>query len=164
MIMTVERPMVVDADAISCMEGDVSVLSKKKAPVVVTPHPGEMAGLFRVSPGEIQSDRMGYAKKLSVKHGVVSVLKGAGTIVAGNKGEIYVNPTGNSGMASAGVGDVLTGMISAFIGQGMSPAEAAAVGVYVHGLAGDIALREKGKRALIATDVIDCIPEAFRSF
>ena len=161
LIMTVDKPMVIDADGLNVLDGDSSVLGKRQFPTVITPHPGEMSRLLGISTSEVLKNRVGISRGTAVKHGVVVVLKCAGTIIAGPDGSVFVNPTGNSGMASAGVGDVLTGVIGSLISQKMACLDAAKAGVYLHGLAGDIAKTNKGEAALVAGDLLDSLPQAF---
>jgi NAD(P)H-hydrate epimerase len=153
--------MVIDADGLNNMSKMRDWPKKVKAELILTPHPGEMArlwqGLFRNEP---PTDRETLAKQFALQTNTTVVLKGAGTVVTDSK-QIYVNTTGNPGMASAGAGDVLTGVITALAGQGMSNFDAAVYGVYVHGLAGDIAADKLGQISLMATDIIDALPAAF---
>jgi NAD(P)H-hydrate epimerase len=162
-LTTVDLPIVLDADGINAVSGkDRVVLTKAKGPVVITPHPGEMARLLGISTGQVQRDRLGVAKKAAKELKGVVVLKGHRTVVATPTGRSYVNSTGNPGMATAGMGDLLTGMIAALIGQGLDPFTAAKAGAYLHGLAGDLAARRIGQVSLTATDVLASIPDAFR--
>jgi len=156
----VNAPLVIDADALNALSKDVSLFSKINVPVIITPHPGEMARLTNSSVSEIQEDRLNTALKAAEEWNVVVVLKGAGTIVATPKGEVYINETGNPGMATGGTGDVLTGIIAGFWAQGMNPEAAAAAGVFVHGLAADMLLGEKGFRGMTAGDIIKMLPAA----
>jgi len=153
--------MVIDADGLNNMSKMNDWPQKVKAELILTPHPGEMArlwkGLFRE---ETPSDREKLAVQFARQTNTTIVLKGAGTVVTDSK-QIYVNTTGNPGMASAGAGDVLTGVITALAGQGMNNFDAAVYGVYIHGLAGDIAADELGQISLMATDIIDALPAAF---
>jgi NAD(P)H-hydrate epimerase len=133
-------------------------------PLIITPHPGEMARLHRKTAADVQSDRLKIAVKtanMMAAGNPVVVLKGAGTIVTNGR-DYYVNQTGNPGMATGGTGDVLTGVISALVAQGMSRFDAAVLGVRVHGIAGDLAAKALGQTSLIATDVIEYLPAAFR--
>jgi len=153
--------LIVDADGLNNLSGIKSWPTKAKAELILTPHPGEMkklwSSLFRE---EIPADRQEQAGRLAQHTNTVVVLKGAGTVVTDGE-KVYVNKTGNPGMATAGSGDVLTGIIAALVAQGMSNFESAALGVYVHGLAGDIAAEKTGQISLIATDIIDVLGEAF---
>lgn len=173
LLKTAAIPMVIDADAINSIEGEKEILKNIKAQVILTPHTGEMARLLKnksksgrkMSEEEfrcqIEEDRINTAVSFSKETTAYLVLKGSPTIVSDPDGRVFINTTGNPGMATAGSGDVLTGMIASFLGQGMSPLNASVLGVYMHGLAGDIAALEKGMHSLIATDIIDKIPNAF---
>lgn len=174
LLRSLNRPCVIDADAINSVE-DIKTLRDCKAPLVLTPHPGELAGLIlrtnkalKQQPSrreviqDIEGDRIGKALSFSLESGVGLVLKGVPTVTAGPEGRAFINPTGNPGMAKAGTGDVLTGMISALIAQGLKPLDAAVLGVYLHGVAGDIASSHRGVHSLIASDIIEAIPEAFK--
>lgn len=157
-----EIPLVLDADALNAVSGDLSMLKALKAPAVITPHPGEMSRLMGKTIKEVQSDRIAAAVEFSEKWGVVTVLKGFRTVVAFPDGRVFINPTGNSGMATGGAGDVLTGIIAALMGQGADPGFSAVAGVYIHGLAGDCASEEKGEHGLIASDIIEKIPHIIK--
>jgi hydroxyethylthiazole kinase-like uncharacterized protein yjeF len=155
-------PAVIDADGLNALAGSLELLGKIKAPVIMTPHAGEMGGLLGISPRKVQKDRIGIASAFAMKYNVTLVLKGAATVVATPDGEVYINSTGNPGMATAGTGDVLTGMIGSFLAQGYAATQAACLGVYLHGLAGDLAAGEKGGAAMIAGDLIEKIPQAIK--
>jgi ADP-dependent NAD(P)H-hydrate dehydratase / NAD(P)H-hydrate epimerase len=155
-------PMVVDADGVNALAGFLDILKKVKAPVVMTPHPGEMARLLGNSSGDVQRDRVGCATGFAVRYKVTLVLKGAGTVIATPDGRVFINSTGNPGMATGGTGDVLSGMIGSLLGQGYTASQAACLGVYLHGLAGDLAAGEKGEMGMIAGDLIEKIPAAIR--
>ncbi len=150
-------PVVMDADALNIAAMDNSIFSNFTNDVIITPHPGEMSRLTGLSISEIQSDRISVAREFAMKWGINVVLKGARTIVADKYGNTYINSTGNSGMATAGSGDALTGAIAALIAQGMSSIEAAVAGVYLHGLAGDIAAQEIGQHGITAMDIAENI-------
>ena len=158
------KPLVLDADGLNALAEDVGLLKKLPLPIILTPHPGEMARLVRLSADEVQQDRQRIAVEFAKKYRVILVLKGHGTVVARYDGEAYLNDTGNPGMASGGCGDVLTGMIAGLLGQKRSPWDAARLGVYLHGLAGDLAAAERGETGLIASDVADKIPQAIRQY
>lgn len=160
-VTRIKKVMVIDADALNAISDDVPVLKKVKVSYVVTPHPGEMSRLVKKSASYIKKNRITVAKKFSNNYNAVVVLKGAGTVVAG-QGKTYVNKTGNPGMATAGSGDVLAGVIAGFLAQGLKVFEAARLGVYVHGLAGDLAAKEKGEAGLIAGDILENIPYAIK--
>lgn len=162
-IAKMERPCVVDADGISSLQGHLNILKTAKYPIVLTPHPGEFARLLKKDTAEVRRDRNTLAIDFSREYNVVLVLKGHGTVVAHPSGESYVNSTGNPGMATAGAGDVLTGIIAGFIGQGLTPLESSVLGTYVHGLAGDLAAKEKGALSVIASDILRMLPNALKS-
>ena len=160
-VLASRKPMVIDADALTAFSGKTSLLKKIKSPTILTPHAGEFARLFGGKAPGSDSERKKRALEAAKKFRVILVLKGYGTVVASPGGEIYVNGTGNPGMATGGSGDVLTGVIAAMLGQGVRPFEAACFGVFVHGLAGDFAARKKGQISLIAGDILDALPRAF---
>jgi len=162
-LKNLKLPIVVDADGINALAGKVDLISSYQAPMVLTPHPGEMARLRDTSVSEVQKDRIKSATTLAQETGKVVVLKGAGTVVARSDGECWINTTGNPGMASGGTGDVLTGIIGGFLVQGMKALDAAKLGVYLHGLAADFAAKEKEEVCLIAQDIIENLPVAIKS-
>jgi NAD(P)H-hydrate epimerase len=151
-------PMVLDADGLNALSGNLRPLEHREAPIVLTPHPGEMARLTGAeSPGEIQKDRRGMAVRFSRRYRCVLVLKGRGTVVT--DGELcWINETGNPGMAVGGMGDVLTGLIAGLMGQGMAALEASRLGVYVHGLAGDRAAEQEGMASLSPESLMKQLP------
>ncbi|HXY51966.1 MAG TPA: NAD(P)H-hydrate dehydratase [Terriglobales bacterium] len=156
-------PMVVDADGLNAFEGMAEKLTGKDHPVVITPHPGEMARLTGLSIPQIQRDRIGVARKFAREHGLVVVLKGHRTLVASPDGEVWVNTTGNPGMATGGTGDILTGMVAGMMAQNPERILQAVLGaVYLHGLAGDVGREKMGEQSLVATDLVRALPEAFR--
>jgi len=161
-ITHVDVPLVLDADALNILSSNVKILAKRKNETILTPHVGEMARLLKKKKETIGNESRETALNFAKKHKCTLLLKGPRSIVASLSGDIYVNKTGNSGMASAGSGDVLTGMIAALMAQGLSGFEAAKWGAYLHGLAGDIAAKDKTRTSLIATDIIDCIPLAIK--
>jgi len=155
-------PLLIDADGLNNLSTDVDTLKHAQAPIVVTPHPGEMGRLVGASTSTVQSDRAGVALKFASDYGCIVVLKGAGTIIASPGSDTYVNSTGNQGMATGGTGDVLSGVIGGLMAQGLPGLQASLAGVYVHGLAGDIAARQKGCRGMIAGDLIEALPDAWK--
>jgi NAD(P)H-hydrate epimerase len=162
-LLNFNGPVVLDADGLNCISKvGLNIFNKRRFPTVITPHPGEFSRLLGVSTKEIQDNRVEYAKYVSTNYGIVTVLKGANTVVSNPKGEVYINTTGNPGMATAGSGDVLTGMITSFIGQGIDADKASILGVYCHGLAGDIAKEEKGEYGMIARDILESIPSSIK--
>jgi NAD(P)H-hydrate epimerase len=160
---TVKVPTIMDADALNCLDKKPGAPKKAKAPLVLTPHPGEFAHMSGLKIEDVETNRIEAAIAFSRKSGAILVLKGVPTVVAEPDGEIFINTTGNPSMAKAGTGDVLTGMVASFIGQGLSPLDAARLGVYVHGMAGDLAASEFGLHSVLASDIIGAIPEAFKS-
>ena len=162
LVKRVDKPCVLDADALNALAGKASLLTESKLPPILTPHPGEMARLeIDASPQSVNADRIGVAGRFARERGVLVVLKGARTVVARPDGMIAVCPTGNPGMATAGTGDVLTGMIVGLLAQGLTPWDAACTGTYFHGLAGDLAAAQVGQAAMTAGDLIEHIPKAF---
>lgn len=151
-------PIVIDADGLNNIAHDLTMLNNKKAPVVITPHPGEMAKLLKMTIAKVNANRVELARTFAKTWSVTVVLKGAATVVAWPDGQVFVNTTGNSGMATGGMGDVLTGMITAFISQGMPAEKAACTAVYLHGAAGD-SLFEKTPLGYLASDLIKRIPK-----
>jgi len=154
-------PLVVDADAIYALSEDPTILKKTKIPLVITPHPGEIAKLINKDVDYILNNQLNITREIAQKYGIVVVLKGARTIIANKEGEVYINIGDNSGMATGGSGDVLTGIICSLIAQGADNFSAAISGVYIHGLAGDLARDIKGERGMIAGDILSQVPQAF---
>jgi len=163
LVARVEKPMVIDADALNALADTPVILEDDHVSAVLTPHPGEMARLMGVSSEKVQARRVHFAEFAAQRFRSAVVLKGYRTIIAENDRPLTICPTGNPGMASGGTGDVLTGMIAGLIAQGLLPFEAAAAGSYLHGLAGDIAARRVGMASLLASDLLAELPEAFRS-
>ena len=156
------KPLVLDADALNCVAKNPDILKKAKVPIIITPHPGEMARLVKLTPKAVNENRAEISADFAKEYGVVTVLKGSGTIIASPEGRVMINRTGNSGMATGGSGDVLAGMTGSLLAQGAKPFDAAAAAVYLHGLSGDIAAEKLGKISMLPTDLIDEIPQAFR--
>ncbi|MEE1016258.1 MAG: NAD(P)H-hydrate dehydratase [Ruminococcus sp.] len=156
-------PMVLDADALNCIADNPEILKKRKSDIIITPHPGEMGRLCGITAKEVNADRVDVALRFAEKYGVITVLKGSGTIIASPNGQALLNTTGNSGMATGGSGDVLAGMMAGLLTQGKSAFDCAAAAVYLHGLAGDFAAEKLGKISMLPSDIIDCIAQAFKS-
>ncbi len=156
------HPLVVDADGLNALARKPEILARKTGRLVLTPHPGELARLTGQSREAILSDPVETARAWAQRWGEVLVLKGAPTVVACPSGVVYINSTGNAGMATAGSGDVLTGLITGLLAQGLAPEQAAVAGVYLHGLAGDLARDELGERGMIAGDIMRHVPAALR--
>lgn len=155
LIVSSTKPVVLDADGINSIVGNIDVLRRTSVPVILTPHPGEMARLAGTSTMSVQSTRYTTARDFASEYGVTVVLKGANTIIALPDGNVYVNTTGNNGMAKGGSGDVLAGMTASFLAQGMNYDEAAISAVYYHGLAGDECGKEFSSRTMLPSDLID---------
>jgi NAD(P)H-hydrate epimerase len=158
-----ELPLVIDADGLNALKGRLEVLGACRGRAVLTPHPGEFVRVFGGKLDDSETLRKKRAEDIAQKHGVVVVLKGHRTVVASPDGEAYVNTSGNPGMATAGSGDVLTGVIAALIGQGLSNFEAAGLGVHVHGMAGDLAAKKIGQVSLTASDILKFLPDVFKT-
>ncbi|HZK52390.1 MAG TPA: NAD(P)H-hydrate dehydratase, partial [Actinomycetota bacterium] len=156
----IDVPLVLDADGLNALAEDTAPLRKRTGPTVITPHPGEMATLLELSGNDVQADRVAVARRAASDLGCTVVLKGAGTIVAGPEGSAILNPTGGPELATAGTGDVLTGVVGALLAEGLDPASAAIAGVFVHGLAGTLAGRSAGGRGTVAWDVAEALPAA----
>jgi len=151
-------PIVVDADGLNALAGDLSSLHSGRGQTVLTPHPGEMAGLTGLRNSEVQADRAGLASRFARDQGCHVVLKGARTIIARPDGRIHVNPTGNPALSSGGSGDVLTGLLGGLLARGLAPEKAAMCAVYLHGLSADLLAQEVGQAGILAGDLIDVIP------
>lgn len=157
-----EQPLVIDADGLNCLATDPSLVHEAKTSVVLTPHPGEMARLVNSSNAAVQERRLEVARTFATQYGCYVVLKGARTVIAAPDGKAWLNPTGNPGMASGGMGDVLTGIISGLLAQGYPPIEACCLGVFLHGYVGDRAAQEKGQIGILARDLIEQLPMGIR--
>ncbi len=155
-------PMVIDADGLNLIAEDPSILTKAQSPIVLTPHPGEMARLTGAATSAVQNDRIGYARSFARRHRVYLVLKGAATLVALPDGTVFVNATGNPGMAAGGMGDVLTGLVAGLIAQGMAPDTAARASVYLHGSAADRLFNHQAPQGYLATEVMHGLPQAMQ--
>ncbi len=156
------QPLVIDADGLNAFEGSPQQLDGHRRPLVLTPHPGEMARLTGLSTVDVQKDRVAMARRLAAERHAIVVLKGRRTVIAQPEGPTWINPTGNPGMATGGTGDVLTGMIAGFIAQQTKDVLGAVLaGVYLHGLGGDIARNLVGEHSLVATDILAMLPLAF---
>ncbi len=157
-----ERTIIVDADGLNAIADQPSILGDSKADIILTPHHGEFSRLTGFSAEEIARDRIEMARSYATEKKVTLVLKGSPTVIATKEGKVHVNVHGNPGMATAGMGDVLTGIIAAMVSQKLSPSDAAIVGTYIHSVAGDVAFQSKGMYSLISTDVIESLSQAFK--
>lgn len=157
-----EQPMVVDADALTALAGHLEGLRAARGARCLTPHPGEMARMLGATVADVQRDRLATVRQFATAWETPVVLKGATSAIGLPDGTVLLNPTGNPGMASGGTGDVLAGVLGAFLARGLAPESALPAAVYLHGLAGDVAAERVGQESLIAGDVIAALPEAFR--
>jgi hydroxyethylthiazole kinase-like uncharacterized protein yjeF len=157
------KPLVIDADGLNALAEDIAAFKDAQCPIIITPHPGEMARLLSTTIEDIQANRVKSVKMAAEKFSSVAVLKGASTLLATKEGKLFINPTGNPGMATGGSGDVLTGIIVGFLARGFLPKEAAISAIYVHGLAGDLAAQKFGEISMLAGDIIDFIPKAIKT-
>jgi len=160
LVAEIDRPMVVDADALSALAGHLDLLDDAPGPRLLTPHPGEMARMLGTSVAEVQADRIETVREFCGRHRVFLVLKGARSVLGGPDGRVFISHTGNPGMATGGSGDVLTGMIGAFLARRFDPLAALQAGCVLHGLAGDLAAANRGEEGLIASDIVEAIPGA----
>lgn len=157
LIPRLNKPAVIDADALFALSIHPEVMEDCQVPVVITPHPGEMARLVGTTVADVQSNRLEVARNIASKYGVTVVLKGAGTVITEPDGRAYINTSGTPGMATGGTGDVLAGMIGGLLAGGYRPADAACSAVYLHGKAGEMAAEEHGEAAMLASDVVNYI-------
>lgn len=158
LLLKSEKPLVIDADGLNCLATDPNLVREAKVSVILTPHPGEMARLLKISNAEVQERRLDVACTFATQYQCYLVLKGARTVVASPDGKAWINPTGNPGMASGGMGDVLTGIIGGLLAQGYAPIDACCLGVFLHGYVGDRAAQEKGEIGILARDLIEQLP------
>lgn len=162
LVRDLEGPMVVDADGLTALAGHLAVLRAARGPRLLTPHPGELARMLGRGVQEVEADRIGVAQRLAGETGAWVALKGARTAIAGPDGQVSLNPTGNPGMATGGTGDVLTGLVGGLLAQGHPERLALEAGVYLHGLAGDLAREVKGEEGMLAGDLLEAVPAAIR--
>jgi len=160
LLRNLDMPWVIDADGLNNLALEVDRLRHAKTPPILTPHPGEMARLIGKDNSFVNAHRIEVARNFAVAHRCHLVLKGARTVIATAGGKVFINPTGNPGMASGGMGDVLAGILTALLGQGLSPEDAMKLGVYLHGYIGDRVAESKGQIGLIASDIVDGLPRA----
>ncbi len=160
-VLFAKTPLIIDADGINCIAPDIEFIKQCKAETIITPHPREAARLLNTTVREIENDRDGAALKLAQMSGAVSVLKGRGSLIATPSGELFICPYGNSGMATAGSGDVLSGIIAALLAEGLSTENAAVCGVILHAAAGDIAAKRFSKTAMNAEDIAESLAALF---
>ncbi|MEK6759200.1 MAG: NAD(P)H-hydrate dehydratase [Deltaproteobacteria bacterium] len=158
LIKIIGKPLLIDASGLDAISTKLHLLKRLKCEIVLTPHPGEAGRLLGISADEVQSDRVGAAWAIAKKSGAVVVLKGAGTVIADSSGRVFINQTGNPGLATAGTGDVLSGMIGAFLSQGYGAMEAAYCGVHIHGICADEIKKSGVEAGMMATDLLPVIP------
>jgi hydroxyethylthiazole kinase-like uncharacterized protein yjeF len=163
LLSKLSKPMVLDADGLNVCAGQLDLIKKYKGDLVITPHPGELARLAGVKVSNILADRIEFARRFAMEIGKIVVLKGGPSLIAMPDGRLYLNSTGNAGMATAGSGDVLTGLITGLLAQGCPAQDAALAGVFIHGLAGDMAANELGQHGLLAGDILKWTPKAIQS-
>lgn len=163
LIPEIYPPLIVDGGAFAAIATDFMTIRKRQSPTIITPHPGEMSRITGKTISEVQEKRQEFAAKYAKISGAVVALKGHGTVVT-NGTETYINESGNAGLSTAGSGDVLTGVIAGLVAQGMRPFDAARLGVYLHGLAGDVAALDIGMHGVIATDIIERLPAAYKAY
>jgi NAD(P)H-hydrate epimerase len=164
LIRNLDIPMIIDADGINVLSENIDILKEVKSGVVITPHLKEMARLISENVGSIAANKARYAKEFSQKHGVTTVLKGNQTAISDPEGNVFINPTGNVGMAKGGSGDVLSGMIGSFLAQGLSPVNAAIYAVFIHGMSGDECKNKFSAVSMTPTDIINELPNIFLQF
>ena len=155
--------MVIDADGLNAIAQIPEIMSFLDRETVLTPHPGEMSRLTNTPVSTLEADRIRTAQTFASEQGVTLVFKGAPTVISESNGDVWINSTGNPGMGTGGMGDVLTGVIAGLMAQGLSSERAATLAVYIHGLAGDIVSERLGMHGLIASDVLKAVPEAISS-
>lgn len=163
LIPEIYPPLIIDGGAFAAIATEFMIIRKRQSPTIITPHPGEMSRITGKTIPEVQAKRVELAAKYAKVSGAIVALKGYRTVVT-NGVDVYINETGNPGLATAGSGDVLTGIIAGLVGQGVAPFEAAKLGVFLHGLAGDYATEDRGQHGVIASDVIEHIPSAYKAY
>lgn len=162
LIKNAKCPLIIDADGINTLSLHINIVRQANSPVILTPHPGEMARLCGKTVAEIEADRVNTALSFAQKHNVYLVLKGSGTVVATPEGKVFINKTGNPGMASGGSGDTLTGIMAALLSRDGDITRAVTNAVYIHGKAGDMAARRLSETSMLPSDIIDELPCLFK--
>ncbi len=162
LLRDLEIPIILDADGLNALSRDIDLLNRKKSTVIITPHPGEMSRLTGLGIKEINEEPMRVAKEFAKEFDVICILKGSRTVIATPSGELFINASGNPGMATAGSGDVLTGILTSLIAQGIQPIEASMLAVYLHGVSGDLMAEKRGEYSLIASDIVEGLTTTMR--
>ena len=159
----IRAPLVIDADGLNLLSGATDLLDARPGPTILTPHPGEAARLLGKTIEEIEGDRLGAFVEFSVRHRVITLLKGAQSVITDPDGNRFINPSGNTGLSKGGSGDVLTGLLAGLLAQGMAPIDAARLGVFFHGFIADLLARRMSVRAMLAGDLVEAMGEAWRA-
>ena len=159
-IPKITLPLVIDADGLNILSKSKILLKSLPEQTILTPHPKEMSRLTGMATTSVLKDPLGITQKFCRSHSVITLLKGAHSLIGFEDGRVRINPTGNPAIATAGAGDVLTGIIGSFLAQGMKPEQAAIAGIYIHGLCGDLAIQDNQTATLIASDLIHSLPKA----
>ncbi len=165
LIKETKKPLVIDADGINALSTNIDILKEAQAPIIITPHPGEMSRLCNKSIAEILANPVGTAREFAIRYGITVVLKGANTVVCdGKSNKTFINTTGNSGLSRGGSGDLLAGMTVSFLAQGIPTFDAAVCAVYLHGLCADYVAKKTSMRGMLPSDVLQSLPELFSKF
>jgi len=162
LLKNLEMPWVIDADGLNILAENINRLRDAKTPPLLTPHPGEMARLMGSDTATVNRDRVGVTRSFAREYRCHVVLKGARSVIATSDGRVYINPTGNAGMASGGMGDALAGILAGMLAQGLGPEEALKLGVFLHGFVGDQVAKSHGEIGLIASDVVEGLPQGIQ--